>query len=260
MRGGDSTMNKSQLRPLVLEVLQRNPERSMGEVEEEVACLAEGYVLREDDLVVREIIWDLLVQGIVAPGIPQNLDFPWIHVTEYGAKCLDVGAILPHDPDGYMCRVEQVCENELDGILKMYVEESLGTFLSGHYLASTVMLGVASERCIDLLTAAYTGAISDQAEKQRFVKKVRQAGRSVKARYDVLRKKLLSLALPSELKDALEIHLSGIFTTIRYSRNDAGHPTGRTVERDEAYAILLQFVQYCRRGYQVMHYLESNNV
>jgi hypothetical protein len=240
-------MNKADLRPLVLEALRQEPDTQFVAVEHRLRGLAPSYH-RHDALKVREILWELLIQGVLAPGFnSSNLDFPFIHVTEYGEKCLEANAILPHDPDRYLERLQQQVEQPLDDIVLTYVRESLLTFLAGHYLAATVMLGVASERCVDLLIEAYLNAITDATRKASFEKKVKRAGRSVKRRFDALRSELLALALPTDLKDALDIHLSGIFTLIRYSRNDAGHPTGRMVDRDTAHANLLMFPQYCTR-------------
>jgi argininosuccinate lyase len=44
--------------------------------------------------------------------------------------------------------------------------------------------------------------------------------------------------LPSQLQESIGTELEGIFHEVRRTRNDAGHPTGRIIERDEAYALL----------------------
>jgi hypothetical protein len=253
-------MDKADLRPLVLEVLCQEPETSFHKVENQARSLAPDYN-PHDDLIVREIIWELLVQGVLAPGSNrQNLEFPWIHVTEYGKRCLEANAILPHDPDRYLERLQQRVGQSLDDTVLAYVKESLLTFLAGHYLAATVMLGVASERCVDLLIEAYLNAIADASRKAAFERRVKQAGRSVKRRFDALRSELVALALPTELQDALDIQLSGIFTLIRYSRNDAGHPTGRAVDPDTAHANLLMFPQYCKRVYDLLNHFQTTPV
>jgi|Deesub1362A_J573_1020465.scaffolds.fasta_scaffold03420_7 hypothetical protein len=254
-------MGKADLRAFVLEALRQEPSTQFGNVHRKVRDLAPDYNGPRDDLIVREIIWELLVQGVLAPGINRvNLEFPWIHVTGYGMECLNANTILPHDPDGYLERLQQQVGRPLDDIVLTYVRESLLTFLAGHYLAATVLLGVASERCIDLLIETYLSAIADANRRATFKKKVKQAGRSVKRRFDALRDELLALALPLELQDALDIQLSGIFTLIRYSRNDAGHPTGRTVDRDVAYGNLLLFPQYCKRAYDLIDYFQTTQV
>jgi hypothetical protein len=173
---------------------------------------------------------------------------------------VDANAILPHAPDRYLEKLQQRVGQTLDDIVLTYVRESLLTFLAGRHLAATVMLGVASERCVDLLVKAYLSAIADANRKAAFERKVKRAGRSVKRRFDALRKELLALTLPAELGDALDIQLSGIFTLIRYSRNDAGHPTGRTVDRDVAHGNLLLFPQYCKRVYDLIDYFQTASI
>lgn len=254
-------MEKAELRPLVLEALRRNPRTQYATVENFVRDRVEGYPAQEDTLTLAEILWDLLIQGVLAPGLDgSNTRFPFIHVTEYGLRCLEADAILPHDPDAYLQRLQQETGQPLDDIVLTHVRESLLTFLGGHFLAAAVMLGVASERCVDLLIAAYANAITDASRKANFERKVRRAGRSVKRRFDALRNDLLALALPSDLQDALDIQLSGIFTLIRYSRNDAGHPTGTPVDRDTAHANLLIFRQYCKRVYALLDYFGTHSV
>jgi len=245
---GENMMEKSDLLPFVFEALRQEPKTSPVEIHSRVAGMVSNQDRPHNELLVREIIWELLVQGVLAPGMNHaNLDPPWIHVTEYGQQCLEAGDILPHDPDGYLERLQQQIETALDDTVLTYLRESLLTFLAGRYLAATVMLGVASERCVDLLIESYLSAVTDQNKKTKFEKKIKGAGRSVKRRFDALRDDLLTLtaSLPSKLADALDIQLSGIFTLIRYSRNEAGHPTGRAIDRGLAYANLLLFPQYC---------------
>ena len=75
-----------------------------------------------------------------------------------------------------------------------------------------------------------------------------------------MRDELLALDLPVAPKDALDIQLSGVFTLIRYTRNDAGHPTEREIGRDEAYGNLLLFPQYCKRVYDLIAHFQASPV
>jgi hypothetical protein len=253
-------MDKAQLRSPVLDVLQREPATQFNSVEIEVRNRLPNRQF-DDRLKLHEILWELLIQGILAPGFNNsNLDLPFIHVTEYGMKCIESNTILPHDPDGYLERLKRLVGQPLDDVVLNYVREGLLTFLGGHYFSATVMLGVASEQCIDLLIEAYANAIVDTTRKTTFVKKIEQAGRSVKNRFDKLRNELLALKLPPTLMDALDIQLSGIFTLIRYSRNDAGHPTGQAVDRDMAHGNLLLFPQYCKRVYDLVAYFKTHPI
>jgi hypothetical protein len=253
-------MEKTDLRPFVIDVLRREPETQYVHVEHEIRRIAPEYK-SADELKLYDIFWELLIQGILAPGFnSSNVNLPFIHVTEYGMKCIEANSILPHDPDGYMKRLEDIVEHTMDNTVLTYVREGLFTFLSGYYLAATVMLGVASEQCIDLLINAYANAISNVSQKSAFEKKINQAGRNVKKRFDIIRIELLILNLPGDLKDALDIQLSGIFTLIRYSRNDAGHPTGRMIDRDMAHGNLLLFPHYCKRVYDLINYFKNNSL
>lgn len=253
-------MEKSRLRSLVLDVLRRDPDTQFVSVEHEIRRVASDYQ-SSDALKLHEIFWELLIQGILAPGIDRsNLDLPFIHVTEYGKRCIEANAILPHDPNGYLERLKALIGRPLDDTVVLYMREGLLTFLGGYYLAATVMLGVASEQCMDLLIEAYGSAMANPAAKTAFEKKMNQAGRSVKNRFDALRNELLALTLTPSLRDALDIQLSGIFTLIRYSRNDAGHPTGRVIDRDMAHANLLLFPSYCKRVYDLIEYFKTHPV
>lgn len=252
-------MNKEKLQTLVFEALREKPKTEFAAVESLIRDLSPDYQ-HHDALIVRGILWELLVQGILAPGInSSNLDFPWIHVTEFGTNCLEKDILL-HAPSKYLKQLETKIKQPLDEIVLIYVRECLLTFSAGRYLAATVMLGVASERCLNLLIEGYLNAIADPDKKMKVEKKVKRAGRNTKRRFDTLRHELLVLSLPSEIKDTLDIQLSGIFTLIRYNRNDAGHPTEQIIDRDEAHANLLIFPQYCKLVYKLLDYFNSNSI
>lgn len=255
-------MEKRELRGHVLDLL-----RTHGDELHNRSALREALHTRDcgfqhyDMLTLSEILWELLMQGILSPGFnPSNEWLPWLHVTERGKAYLSGEGIGPLDPDGYVGRLCESVTQTLDNTLLLYVRESAHAFYANCSIAAAVMLGVASERCIDLLTEAYSNAIGSTTKKADFERDVQQAGRSVKRRFEVLRNKLLSLSLPGELSDALDVLLSGIFHTIRYSRNDAGHPTGATIDQEVVHSSLSVFPTYCKRVYDLIEYLEANTI
>ena len=255
-------MDKTELRELVFDFLRRRLYVNIGQGLGDLFMDSPSFQREVDTSKVRDILWELLLQGVLAPGkdsLPVNFFFPYIHVTEYGKRCLEANAILPHDPDGYLQRLQQQVRQPLDDIVLAYVREALLTFRARCYPASTVMLGVASERCVDLLIEAYSNAIEDRDQKAAFEKKAK-SGSGLKSRFDALRKKLSAPTVPKGLMDALDIQLSGILTVIRYSRNDAGHPTGLKVDRDTAHANLLLFPQYCKRVYDLIDHFQRTRV
>jgi hypothetical protein len=64
--------------------------------------------------------------------------------------------------------------------------------------------------------------------------------------------------LPGDLREDLDITLSGLFALFRNSRNDAGHPTGKTIEREQVYAYLVVFPAYIRRVYDLIGWLGTS--
>jgi hypothetical protein len=102
-------------------------------------------------ILLQETFWEFVVQGVVAPGKDfSNPNLPWFHVTEYGKKVLAAGEFLPHDPTGYLQRFRTQVGTP-DPTVEVYLSESLDCFTRGSFIASVVMLGVASERAFLLL-------------------------------------------------------------------------------------------------------------
>jgi len=253
-------MGKAELRPLVLEVLRREGQTHIHAIDYQIRRLAPEYE-RHEILKLQEIIWELLLQGILAPGKNSlNLNLPFVHVTEYGARCLEEDALVLHDPDGYLERLQQHVGSPLDEVIRESVRESLLAFLAGRYVAAVVMLGIAAERCLDLLIIAFSKAIADQTRREAFEGTLKDAARSIKRRFDVLRSELLSLPLPTALLDDLDVQMSGLLNIIRNARDDAGHPTVRTIDRDTAHANLLLFPQTCKRVYELINHFGANRV
>jgi len=53
-----------------------------------------------------EAFWQLLTEGIVAPGMnSSNMNLPWFHITAYGKRVLETSEPNPHDPTGYLDRL-----------------------------------------------------------------------------------------------------------------------------------------------------------
>jgi len=147
-------MDKATLRPLVLEILRKTPQTHLHAIETEIRKRTDDYE-RHDALTLQEVLWDLLVQGVLAPGKNSlNLNLPFVHVTEFGAACLEDEAILAHDPDGYVARLESSCGETADPDLIETAREALLAFLAGRYPSSVVMLGRSAEILLDRLAVA----------------------------------------------------------------------------------------------------------
>lgn len=269
-------MDYEELRPLVLQALKSKPETQIINVinQTETIARAKGfykdavpymyspggpkhYMPKEDREKVRQIIWNLILQGVMTPGINEfNPDLPFIRVTDYGHECLKSMEILPHDPDGYLQYLRKEIP-QIDGTIMMYVTESLQTFLTGNLLASTVMLGGASEKAVLLLIESYSNAISDVNKKRKFEQRIERFG--ILRKFQEFRNRLNSIKgnFPRSISDDLDIQLDGIFNLIRNCRNDVGHPTGRKIDRRLAFSNLQLFIPYCKRVYDLIQHFNQ---
>lgn len=211
----------------------------------------------DDQERVRELIWALILQGVLVPGMNPNL--PHIKVTAYGLNVLAVGDFVPHDPDGYLGKLKSRIPN-IDPIILIYVEQALATFRTGNYLPSAVMLGVASEKAMLLLVESFRIAINDATKRGKFDQNTNS--RPIKRQYEELRKRIEPLipTLTSDLREVLLLQFDGVYDFIRRYRNDSGHPTGKKLEREESFALLQLFPTYCKTTYDLMTWLAAHPI
>ncbi len=232
-------MEKEELRKLVFDVLRRDPQTHLNAVEYQVRSLAEEYD-RHDALKIHEIIWDLLVQGVLAPGKNSlNLNLPFFHVTDYGEECLESGEIILHDYDRYMHDLEAGIDEPLDHVVRTYVHAAQKGFLSGNYLATMCLLANAGERCIDMIVEVHGGndAASENSYQAKLVK---------------IRGILPSLRLPPQLREEIELHLQGLENLIDHTRDRNGRVRAVSIAHRSAQGALLVFPQYVRSAYRLI--------
>jgi hypothetical protein len=123
------------------------------------------------------------------------------------------------------------------------------------------MVGVASENILIVLRNAIQSALDTQQKKTKF--SADTTGKSVKRLFEEIQKRLapvLEQICTALNKDDINAELSGVFDLIRKTRNDAGHPTGRSIEREEAFALLQLFPAYCKSSYDVIGWLKTNPI
>jgi len=211
-----------------------------------------------DNELVREIIWDLIIERILTIGIDStNPNWPFLKLTSYGHSIVESQKPIPHDPSGYLSRVKEEIPN-IDEVIYKYLEESIHTYNIGVYLSASVTLGCASEKALLLLIESYIKSIKDSTKQESFRSKVQ--GRMIKRQYEEFSKAITAHMdkLPKELSDNITTILLGVFEMIRNNRNDAGHPTGKVIKKEQIYAYLQVFIEYCKRIYGLIEYF--NNV
>lgn len=216
------------------------------------------YFLQEDDQeTVREILWNLIIERILTIGInSSNPNWPFLKLTIYGRSVINSEKPIPHDPSGYLNRIKEEIPN-IDEVIYRYLEESINTYNIGAYLAASITLGCASEKALLLLIESYTNSIRDSNKQKSFYNKIQ--GRMIKRQYEEFSKVITTQIgiLPKELSDNLTTILLGVFDMIRSNRNDAGHPTGKIIKKDQIFAYLQVFIEYCKRIYGLIDYYEN---
>lgn len=211
---------------------------------------------------VHDIMWELMIQGVIAPGLDvHNPNLPWFHLTEYGKRAILEKEFPPHDPAGYLERFRGETNN-FDSTVEAYLSESLNCFTRGSLVASIVMLGVASERIFLLLCEAFLRAVSSKAEEKKLQQLL--AFKAIKPKMDWIFQKIQSIQSqqPRPLPENVNIILIAIFDFIRCQRNDLGHPreTPPKISREEAYVNLRIFPTYFKMVIEVIDYLSKNKV
>ena len=194
------------------------------------------------------------------------MGWPYYRLTAYGAEVVSHAEYTPYDPDGYLAQLRREI-SMIDAVILGYAEEALKT-ANGLPFGRIGNDWVRAEKAILLLVDGFGNAISDLVKKTEYEKDtqtwvISKNFDALWRRLEPLTKKLppaASPVLPSRLSDDLQVILERTFDLIRTTRNEAGHPTGKLIERETVHANLILFPGYCRRVYGLLDYFASNPV
>jgi hypothetical protein len=228
---------------------------------------------------VRQVLWELYVQGILSPS-PQahevlnkhkayagllplifQMDLDCTVITPYGAEILtDISnRVQVHDPDQYLANFWNV-DPPADEEMMRYLEESVSVFRGGHFLATVVLLGVASERLVEVIAEALRDTLGDPSGTEWFNNRYRNK-RDVSARFKAVSGKLMNEygeeLTRAKLKDAFNGVVTLTFDQIRLARNDIAHPQGREFTWNETSGFLHSFVQYFTYANGILAFLRG---
>ena len=204
-----------------------------------------------------EVLWALVGDGLAyldRAGQGSGTDNWRWRASSLGIKvAADGGGWEPRDPTGYLKRLRERAPS-MDGATLRYVEEALGAFNARCFLATSVMLGVASESAFGHLAQAFIDSQSGDATQMR--KLLTNPASSYYKRFEEFRKRLepIRASLPAGLADNLT--LDAIADLLRVSRNDAGHPTGQVIDEDTAFTHLQMAARYLVKMTELTEYLK----
>ncbi|MEQ1936033.1 MAG: hypothetical protein ABL962_19435 [Fimbriimonadaceae bacterium] len=182
---------------------------------------------------------ELFRTGYLAWGLNlANPNPPFLHITERGLKSLEHVSADPGNPNGYLNRVASIAN--LNPIAKSYLEEAVNCYVAGHYKASAVMVGGASESVVLELrdaVSAKLGVLNQPIPKDLNDWRIARILQALKSVIDARIRNL-----PPDLKAEYESYWAAFTQQIRAVRNDAGHPTSvDPISHEAVHASLLLF-------------------
>ncbi len=195
------------------------------------------------------------LEGIITLGSDDNnREFPHFRVSRMGQRIINhQDTYFFHDVDTYAKLITAEVP-AIDPVTLVYVKEAMQAFRSGCILSATVMLGVATEHTFLLLLEAVS---TSPTNAPLFASVLKEKSLLPKANKF---KKVLdhhAKTLPREVQEDLDTRFAGILSIIRTFRNEAGHPTGKVIDREQAYVLLNLFIPYCRKMYQLKEHFEK---
>jgi hypothetical protein len=204
---------------------------------------------------VMETLWALVGDGLVyldTAGQGSGTSNWWWQLSSTGRSATSGGSWEPRDVEGYLQRL-RAHRPAVDDVAIRYVEEALRAFNARCYMASSVMLGVASERVVNDLGYALADRLGTKATK--LSKLLSSLTSRTAAQFDETRKLLVQMDLPDGLTDTLT--LDAVADLLRISRNNAGHPTGAIVDEDTAHTHLQMAARYLQKMTTLKAHLEE---
>jgi hypothetical protein len=207
---------------------------------------------------VAEVLWGLVGEGLAyvdrAGQGPDN--WHWA-ASALGIKVANGGSWEPRDPTGYLTRLRNRAPGLDDDTIR-YVQEALAAFNARCYLATSVMLGVASERAFGRLAHAFAQC-RPASERPRLTERLENPRTMYHRRFEEFRKRLEPVrdSLPDGLADNLS--MDAIADLLRVSRNNAGHPTGKAIDEDTAFTHLQVAAQYLVKMTNLSEHFETTS-
>ena len=214
------------------------------------------HLSAQDENTFAEVFWSLFQERVIILAYDgSSAGFPWFRVSRFGKQILDdPKAYFFHDVATYETQLKKAVPT-LNGTTLLYLKEAMQAFRSGCLLSATVMLGVAAEHTFLLLletieqNPTHAAAFTAASKERQILTKINKLRATLDQKY--------LAGLPRDTKEDLETHFAGVQSVIRTLRNEAGHPTGKIMDREQVYVLLHLFISYCRKLYQLMDFFSK---
>lgn len=198
---------------------------------------------------ITQTLWSLVGRGLVYIDIAQPAPENWRwRLTDTGVQSAKDERFNPDDPERYLIRLRSNV-SEISDLVFMYTEETVRSYTHECYLASAVMLGVASEAAFLEMAQASVDWLGTSGQKlQTILDSLRQPYVS---KFTEFRKRIepRKTELPDDLADGMSLTFDSVLDLLRISRNESGHPTGKRILREDQYISLQMFGRYIQKLY-----------
>jgi len=205
-----------------------------------------------------EAVWLLISQGLAFIDFSQSAPENWeLKLTRAGQQAAFDQGFNPDNAGQYLKKLQETIP-ELSPLVLRYTYEAVRSYVHRCYLASAVMLGVASEAAFFDLAEAFAGWLPEN-ESSKFRKILDDPRKHYISKFEAFRKRIQSHKpeLPHRLADNMALMMDSVLDLLRIYRNDAAHPTGKEIDRDDAYGNLQMFARYLKRMYDLKAFFEG---
>ncbi|MEQ8790213.1 MAG: hypothetical protein RIC55_28210 [Pirellulaceae bacterium] len=218
----------------------------------------------EDGARLKHVIWDMIIERILIPGTanPSAITDGWprFSITDYGVTVIEEQKPVPYDADGYLSAIRRATPTVNDAVIE-YLAEAVGTFRTGSYLASAVMLGAASEMVFNELSMAIPHTLSCASKRDKLAAKMQRGKMRDRIGTVIGWCRNNVQLLPGTWSGDEQVEdIERIADLIRRRRNEAGHPENppRRPSREQMYSYLMVFPEYCSHLYALMEWAKAN--
>lgn len=206
---------------------------------------------------IAQTLWSLVGRGLIYIDMwqPAPENWEWL-LTDAGTEAAKDEQFNPDDPERYIVRL-RLNIPEMSSLVSIYADEAVRCYTHSCYLASAVMLGVASEAAFMEMAEASIDWLQPSGitlekilddPRQPYIKKFEEFRKRIEPR---------KADLPDELADGMSLTFDAVLDLLRVRRNDAGHPTGKPILRQDQYISLQMFGRYLQRLYQFRKFFLS---
>lgn len=207
---------------------------------------------------VMETFWSLIAQGLAYLDMEQSAPENWaLRLTGAGRAALTDEEFNPDDASGFLTSLFRRIP-EMSVLVKRYVEEAVRAYNHQLYLASAVMLGVASEAAFLEMAERFATLLQGDS-KAKFSAVLAEPKVSYMQKFTEFTKRVdpFRADLPGDIGETFDLDTLATLNLLRLYRNDAGHPTGRDVTREDCFLNLRVGATYLQRLYALKaHFTE----